>query len=234
MNDSARLYVQYSDYTGYTHDSVYQKLTKESVFFGKKAAVYVEQFETPEEFLKQMVLDKESRYTTPEEEIRFTKERYDIEKMVSNVWIRYYGAPDYLDMRKYNEGEIWLSDTLDVKWTPVDEFKTINGYKCQKAIRKNKHGVTVNVWFTEEMPISLGPRLLPGPSGLILEFYDPGSKRFIKATEITSTNIPTESFRRWLKGPIVTKKEEKELYEGETQKAQQFLKMLKASNKSNQ
>lgn len=233
MADSTKLYVEYVDFTGYVNDSIYAKSRKQSVFLGKKAAVYIYQTRTPEEFLNELREKADPRFATPGEEVESFKKHYDVEKVVSTVWIRYYGAPDYLTIRKYNEGDVWSSDTLIYKWTPVDEFKTINGYRCQKAVATNKLGQDMTAWFTEEIPISAGPTFLSGLPGLILEFYNPTGKRLIRPVAITSTNIPKEFFRKWLKGPIVTKEEDRELYRGVSEKARQFLRMLKNNKDSN-
>lgn len=233
MADSAKLYVGYVDYGGYINDSIYTKLRKHAVFLGKKAAIYIYQRQTPEEYLKELREKADPRFVTPEEEVASFKKHYDVEKVVSTVWIRYYGAPDYLIIRKYNEGDVWSSDTAIYKWALRDEFKTINGYKCQKATAVNKSGENIIVWFTEDIPISSGPAFLAGLPGLILEYYNPTDKRLIKPTTITSTNIPREFFRKWLKGPIVTKAEDWELYRGVSEKARQFLKMLKNNSRSN-
>lgn len=233
MADSAKLYVEYMDYRGYINDSIFEKSVKQQVFLGEKAAVYVYQTRTPAAFLKELREKADTRFVTPDEEVASFKKHYDVQKVVSSVWITYYGAPDYLDMRKYNEGEVWSSDTINFKWTPVDEFRIINGYKCQKATTINNKGEDIIVWFTEEIPISSGPTFLTGLPGLILEFYNPKGKRLTRATTITSTNIPEEFFRKWLKGPIVTKEEDWEIYRGESEKAKQFLRMLKNNKDSN-
>lgn len=227
MADSAKLYVEYVDFRGYVNDSIYTELRRQPAFFGEKAAIYIHQTKTPEEFLKQQGKRADPRFMTPEQEINHWKTNYDVEKIVSTVWIRYYGAPDYLVIRKYMEGDVWSSDTFNYQWSLTKEFKTINGYRCQKATAINKQSEPVSVWFTEEIPISSGPYFLSGLPGLILEYDNPTGKRLIRATEITSTNIPRQFFRRWLKGPIVTKEEDREIYQGESEKAKRFLNMLK-------
>lgn len=218
MADSTKLFIEFNDYKEYFNDSIYTKLTRHSVFLGEKATIYINKTRTSEEFLNNVREKADSRFRTPEEEVESVKKHYDVEKVVSTVWIKYYGAPDYLTIRKYNEGDVWSSDTLNYEWTPVDEFKTIMGYNCQKATAKNKRGEDIIVWFTEEIPISSGPYFLAGLPGLILEYFNSTGKRLVRATTITSTNIPKEFFRKWLKGPIVSKEEDWELYNGESEK----------------
>ena len=69
-------------------------------------------------------------------------------------------------------------DTLFVKdkariisWELLDETKNINSFSCQKAIG-NFRGRTYTVWFTNDIPVSLGPWKLNGLPGLILEATD--------------------------------------------------------------
>jgi len=60
---------------------------------------------------------------------------------------------------------------LEQKWSLQDEFKTISGYKCQKAT-VHFRGRSYEAWFTSEIPLSFGPWKLGGLPGLILEAYD--------------------------------------------------------------
>jgi GLPGLI family protein len=69
-------------------------------------------------------------------------------------------------------------DTLFVKdkariisWELLNETKNINSFSCQKAIG-NFRGRTYIVWFTNDIPVSLGPWKLNGLPGLILEATD--------------------------------------------------------------
>ncbi len=69
-------------------------------------------------------------------------------------------------------------DTLFVKdkariisWELLNETKKINSFNCQKA-RGNFRGRTYTVWFTNDIPVSLGPWKLNGLPGLILEATD--------------------------------------------------------------
>ena len=56
-------------------------------------------------------------------------------------------------------------------WTLTNEQDSICGYDCQSATAKY-HGLTWNVFFTEEVPASIGPWKLGGLPGLITKATD--------------------------------------------------------------
>lgn len=231
MNDSAKLYVEFADYQGFTNDSIYISLRRTSLYLGKKAAIYTYQTKTVEEVVKglrESLHTKEGRVMDKEAIINSVKNNYDLEKDISVVYVRYYTSPDYLLLKKLDNGDVWLSDTAVYKWAFINEFKTISNYKCQKATFNNSKGEEVVVWFTEEIPISSGPLYLSGLPGLILEYYNPKSKRFFTATTISSTNIPEQKFRKWLSGPIVTKAEYRVIHADGLKKFQQFKRMMES------
>lgn len=71
----------------------------------------------------------------------------------------------------------------EMKWEFLEEEKMINNYKCKKA-KTHFRGRTYIVWYTEEIPISIGPWKFNGLPGLILSVED--SKEIYKwyATKI--------------------------------------------------
>lgn len=56
-------------------------------------------------------------------------------------------------------------------WKILNETKTIQKYKCRKAIGKYKNREYI-AWFSEEIPFSEGPYVFKGLPGLIVEVYD--------------------------------------------------------------
>lgn len=61
--------------------------------------------------------------------------------------------------------------TVKLDWQLLNEVKTINNFKCNKAV-VNFRGRTFIAWYTTEIPISAGPWKLHGLPGLILEAAD--------------------------------------------------------------
>lgn len=59
----------------------------------------------------------------------------------------------------------------DIEWEILTEHKIINNFNCQKAIT-NFRGREYTVWFTNEIPISVGPWKLAGLPGLMVYGYD--------------------------------------------------------------
>jgi GLPGLI family protein len=93
---------------------------------------------------------------------------------------------------------IFVKDSARViKWNIVNEFKKINIYNCQKAIG-NFRGREYIVWFTFEIPISLGPWKLNGLPGLILEAKDSTNMFYFYANKISfyksNNNIDVSEF----------------------------------------
>lgn len=83
------------------------------------------------------------------------------------------------------------------EWKIENEFKTIKGYKVQKATTKSIESSQnnpyyegdVTAWFTTEIPISAGPSRYVGLPGLILEIkYEKYGSNGIELLEIKEIN----------------------------------------------
>lgn len=59
----------------------------------------------------------------------------------------------------------------NIDWKIIKEFKTVAGYKCQKA-ETTKYGRTWTAWFSPDIPFQFGPYKFNGLPGLIAEVYD--------------------------------------------------------------
>lgn len=72
-----------------------------------------------------------------------------------------------------------LNGTYD--WHIKEVFKTILGYRCQKAVALvtgNGNDQKITAWFTKEIPVSAGPGRIVGLPGLILAVNKYGSRYY--------------------------------------------------------
>lgn len=77
-----------------------------------------------------------------------------------------------IDLTAIKYDTLFVKDTPRIiSWVLLNETKNINSFNCQKA-RGNFRGRTYTVWFTNDIPVSLGPWKLNGLPGLILEATD--------------------------------------------------------------
>jgi GLPGLI family protein len=77
-----------------------------------------------------------------------------------------------IDLAAIKFDTLFVKDTTRIiSWELLPETKNINSYKCQKA-RGNFRGRAYTVWFTNDIPVSMGPWKLNGLPGLILEATD--------------------------------------------------------------
>jgi GLPGLI family protein len=64
-----------------------------------------------------------------------------------------------------------VNDSVSIKWKLINKKKDINGYVCHEATGKFR-GREYTVWYSDEVPLSLGPWKLGGLPGLIFEAKD--------------------------------------------------------------
>lgn len=235
-NDSARLFVEYMEYKGYVNDSTFISKHHSFLYLGQKASISIYQKQTPDEYIKTLEtkIGASGSAVNKNDLIESFKKQIDIEKMVSLVYAKYYNSPAFLELKALDKKSFWISDTAVFKWILANEFRTIQGYRCQRADRINSKGENTTAWFTEEIPISAGPLFMSGLPGLILEFANSNQKYLTKAIVISSTDIPPQRFRKWLTGTIMSKSQYKKLYAGESKKIQQFKSMMDVQKNSNQ
>lgn len=64
--------------------------------------------------------------------------------------------------------EIYVIGNKDeIEWEFLNDTKDILGYKCHKAVSKNKD-LLLSVWFTKEIPLQTGPSLYNNLPGVVL------------------------------------------------------------------
>jgi hypothetical protein len=77
-----------------------------------------------------------------------------------------------IDLTAAKFDTLFVKDTAQIiSWELLNETKNIMSFKCQKA-QGNFRGRTYTVWFTNDIPVSMGPWKLNGLPGLILEATD--------------------------------------------------------------
>jgi GLPGLI family protein len=83
------------------------------------------------------------------------------------------------DSFEFSGQKFLVEEELDKNWSITNEIKNISGYKCQKAILKDKENnkIIAEAWFTREIALPIGPSYYAGLPGLILKVV-----RFNKAT----------------------------------------------------
>lgn len=86
-----------------------------------------------------------------------------------------------------------ILDTLQgIKWSLNSENKKIGNYFCQKATG-NYRGRTYTVWYTLEIPTTLGPWKLHGLPGAIVEAHDNDNYIHFQLTKIKSGETLTDN-----------------------------------------
>lgn len=114
-------------------------------------------------------------------------------------------------IQHYKSATLHLNGTGQLilpEWVLSDEEKDVEGYLCHKATAQYL-GRDWTVWYTEEIPINIGPWLLWGAPGLIVEARDADNCFVFKFTGIDAL---TDGFRFDLlrdfnQKPHVTKRE---------------------------
>lgn len=80
------------------------------------------------------------------------------------IYKDYLAKKTYMDLSELQKVEDFF---IDWDWQITDIEKVIAGYTCKKAI-SNFKGYSFEAWFTDEIPISIGPEKFEGLPGLIL------------------------------------------------------------------
>lgn len=96
----------------------------------------------------------------------------------------------FLNLYVDNERYLVKNDEIKLEWILLDEYKTIDKYKCQKAKTTYKNRIII-AWFTNQIPLQYGPHIWHGLPGLILELYDTEKKNYfiVKAITIKKEDI---------------------------------------------
>ncbi|SHI96550.1 GLPGLI family protein [Mesonia phycicola] len=115
------------------------------------------------------------------------------------------------ETRSIGKEKYYVKMNISHKWELIDEYKTILGYKCQKAkthFNTGKRVIPIIAWFTIDIPVSYGPYRYFGLPGLILEIKELGRLHYARKINLNkkyNLRFPDEKF-------LITKEELSKLY----------------------
>lgn len=133
-------------------------------------------------------------------------------------------------------GKIFLikDELVNYDWEMTGETKNIGKFTCYKAIFKEekeqmrlemndgelneekvKVTITINAWYTPDIPVSNGPKNYWGLPGLILEVND--GKQTIVCTEVILNSSETIEIKEPKKGKQVSRKKFEEISRAKSQ-----------------
>jgi len=111
-------------------------------------------------------------------------------KKSERFFFKNYINKEMLFVWPHMSDNIYGKDTIqNWDWNIIDETKTIEGFKCKKAI-SNWLGYDFTAWYTEDIAISIGPDRFDGLPGLILYVSTPNFEW--KVVKINQTNNETK------------------------------------------
>lgn len=77
----------------------------------------------------------------------------------------------YIERLFCDKQKFILTEYQPLKWKLTKNEKNISGYICKEAVASHR-GRKYTAWFTQEIPVDVGPWKLCGLPGLVLEAYD--------------------------------------------------------------
>lgn len=97
-------------------------------------------------------------------------------------------------------------DVKPIAWKITNEEQKILAYTCRKAVAQDT-SLHLVVWFTSEIPVSVGPNELGQLPGAILKAEYRGGKRVITATNVELKPIAADAIQAPTKGKEITQAE---------------------------
>jgi GLPGLI family protein len=106
------------------------------------------------------------------------------------------------------EEKFLVQDTMrKIKWRIMDEIRTIQEYKCRKAVGKIMDSVYVVAFYTEDIMATGGPEMFSGLPGMILEVAIPRLYTTWVATKVDVSPVKDADFVIPEKGKKTDQKE---------------------------
>jgi GLPGLI family protein len=88
-----------------------------------------------------------------------------------DFYLKKYGDNHILFLGQLLQKDYLVKDSFSIKWKILEQSKKIGNYLCRKAVCSFR-GRKYAVWFSKEIPLSLGPWKLTGLPGLVFEAVD--------------------------------------------------------------
>lgn len=108
----------------------------------------------------------------------------------------YHYNKGVLHQREFVGDMLLISYDIPLEWTITQESKKVGAFTCYKAlatynfdngvIKKQNH---VEAWFTNEIPVSYGPKHYFGLPGLILEVIDDSLRFYAVEIQLGGENV---------------------------------------------
>ena len=101
-----------------------------------------------------------------------------------------YGHLDkclFIFIKNSNKGNLIIESKKNYSWELTNEFRTIAGYECRKAILKKESNPKLDykVWFTPQIPVAFTPVRYYGLPGATLAIKTPLKYIYAKEVEFT-------------------------------------------------
>jgi GLPGLI family protein len=120
----------------------------------------------------------------------------------SNETYKNYATEKIVELRELGPKKYIIEDTLrKIAWKLSEDTMLIKGYRCKKAIGKNRQGDNIVAWYTEDISTPSGPEQFGGLPGLILQMDIADGWIVFK-----SLDIQTNSAKALVKAPGGAKK----------------------------
>ena len=125
-----------------------------------------------------------------------------------NVVYSNFPKQEVVASKQVFEQRYLIQDSLrKLDWRITGEIRTIENFKCRKAVAVMLDSVYVVAFYTDDIAVSGGPEMFSGLPGMILELAIPRLYTTWVATKIETISIPETALTVPDKGKKTTEKE---------------------------
>jgi|GEM_PF-2329270 len=126
--------------------------------------------------------------TTMVSEDRTNITKVSLERDIVDIYYIDYKKKVYIRKISIHKKIYDIKDSIPrLNWTILNEKQEIYGYPVQKATTTYQ-GIKITAWFSEDIPVNIGPRIFTGLPGLIMKLkmnqltYEAEKIEFLKET----------------------------------------------------